>query len=68
MSEYTGLTMLEVEALDLVEFLCYKRDARIYNLMQTEEGREYLENAWTIKQTTPDRKRLREKYGKQGAQ
>jgi len=67
-SDYTGLTFREIEDLDMVEFYCYVRDARIYNLMQTEDGQEYLENAWRIKQTAPDRQRLRDKKnGKQGA-
>lgn len=66
-SDYTGLSFTEIEELDLVEFYCYFRDARIYNLMQTEDGQEYLENAWRIQQTAPDRQRLREKKnGKQG--
>lgn len=67
-SDYTGLKLMEVEELDLVEFLVYKRDARIYNLQQTEEGREYLKDAWRIEQTKPDKESLREKHGKQGAQ
>ncbi|WP_230977012.1 hypothetical protein [Proteiniclasticum sediminis] len=66
-SDYTGLNFYEIEELDIVEFYCYFRDARIYNLMQTEDGQEYLENAWRITQTAPDRKRLREKkIGTQG--
>lgn len=65
MAEYTGITLMEVENLDLVEFLSYFRDARIYNLSQTEDGQEYLENAWRIKQTAPDRKALRKKHGKE---
>jgi len=31
--------------------------------MQTEEGREYLENCWRLEQTNPDRESLRKKIG-----
>lgn len=35
-------------------------------LNQTEKGREYLDNAWRLEQTKPDRKKLREKFGSKG--
>ena len=35
-------------------------------LSRTEEGQEYLKNAYRMEQTQPDRKRLREKLGKEG--
>ena len=63
---YTSLNLLEVNALDYVDYLQYRRDAFIYQLNQTEKGREYLDNAYTLEQTEPDRKRLREKFGKEG--
>ena len=62
-SKYTGLTMLEVEELDLIDYLVYRRDAIISALSKTEKGVEYLNNAWRLEQTTPDRKSLREKFG-----
>ena len=31
-------------------------------LRQTKEGREYLDNAWRIEQTEPERDKLRDKY------
>ena len=58
--------MLEVDNLDIVVYLSYRRDAFIYKMSQTEKGREYLSNAYRLDQTTPDRKRLREKFGKEG--
>lgn len=48
--------------MDLVEYLFYYREAVIYNCMQTEDGIEYLQNAYRLQQTEPDRKKLREKY------
>ena len=68
MSEYTGLSFLEVEALDYLQYLIWRRDAYIYMLSRTEEGREYLDNAYRMEQTEPDRKKLRAKLGrKEGA-
>lgn len=66
MSQYTGLTMLEVEELDLIDYLIYRRDAVISALSKTEKGTEYLNNAWRLEQTKPDRGALRSKFGKEG--
>ena len=58
--------MLEVRALDYIQFLIWRRDAYIYMLSRTEAGQEYLDNAWRMEQTKPDRKALRKKLGKEG--
>lgn len=58
--------MIEVEQLDYIDYLQYRRDAFIYQMSQTEKGQEYLDNAYRLEQTKPDRKALREKYGKEG--
>lgn len=63
MSEYTGLNFLELEEMDYIDYLRIRRDAFIYRMNKTEKGREYLDNAWRIEQTQPDRAALREKYG-----
>lgn len=65
-SEYTGYNFKDIEELDIFEYWLYLRDAVIYNYMKTDAGREYLENCWRIEQTSPDRKKLREKLGKKG--
>ena len=65
-SEYTGLNMIEVENLDIVAYLLYRRDAFIYKLSQTEKGQEYLRNAYRLELVEPDRKSLREQFGKEG--
>lgn len=57
--------MLEVEELDIVDYLRYRRDAFIYRLSQTEKGREYLNNAYRLEQTEPDRKSLRDQFGEE---
>ena len=51
--------MLEIEELDYIDYLILKRDAFIYKQSQTEHGREYLENAYRLEQTSPDREGLR---------
>ena len=65
-SEYTGLNFLEVWALDYVLYLTLRRDAFIAWLSKSEKGQEYLDNAWRMEQTKPDRKALRKKFGKEG--
>lgn len=64
-SQYTGLNMLEVEELDYFDYLQYRRDAFIYNLSKTEKGQEYLDNAYRLEQTEPDRRSLQERFGKE---
>ena len=63
-AEYTGVNFHERGALDYVTFLAWRRDAYITRLNKTEEGREYLDNAWRMEQTKPDRQALRKKLGK----
>lgn len=65
-SEYTSLNFNEVQDLDYDEFLLILRDAFIYNCEKTKEGRAYLENAYLLEQTKPDRQTLRETFGKKG--
>ncbi len=65
-SEYSGLNMIEVENLDIVAYLVYRRDAFIYKMSQTEKGREYLQNAYRLELIEPDRKSLRDQFGKEG--
>ncbi len=61
-SDYTGLDFCGVLSLPYLTYLHWRRDAYIHRLEQTEAGRDYLDNAWRMEQTEPDRKRLREKY------
>lgn len=49
---------------DIDLYLYFMREANIHRLMQTKEGREYLDNCWRMEQTKPDRKKLREKMRK----
>lgn len=65
-SEYSGLNFLEIGELNLIQYLVWRRDAFIYQCNQTESGREYLDNAWRMEQTEPDRAALRQKLGREG--
>lgn len=59
--DYTGYNFYRVEELEVFEYWLLLRDAVIHKYLQTEEGREYLENCWILEQTKPDRQTLREK-------
>lgn len=58
--------MLEVDELDYIDYLIYRRDAFIWRMSQSKEGTEYLDKAYRLEQTEPDRESLREKFGKEG--
>lgn len=66
-SEYTGLNFYEIDRLELIQYLTWRRDAYIYMLTRTEAGQEYLDDCWRLEQTKPDRGALRRKFGKGGA-
>ena len=65
-AEYTGLNLYQVRDLNYYEYLSLRRDAYIHKLSQTERGQEYLDNAWRMEQTKPDREALRRKLQKKG--
>lgn len=65
MADYAGLSLIEVGRLDYVQYLIWRRDAYIYMLSRTEAGQEYLDNAWRMEQTEPDRAALRKKLRKE---
>ncbi len=64
-SEYTGLNFIEVGKLNYLQYLIWRRDAFIQWLSRSEAGQEYLDNAWRMEQTEPDRPSLRKKLGKE---
>lgn len=66
-AQYSGLNLIEVNHLDIIEYWVLKRDAWIHHLSQSEKGQEYLDNAWICEQTAPDRKRLRAQFGQKVA-
>lgn len=62
--DYCRLSIWEVQDLDIDVYLYFMREAYIAALKRTKEGREYLVNCWRMTQTKPDRKMLREQFGK----
>ena len=62
-ADYCRISMFEVEDLDYIDYLRLRRDAFITMLSQTEKGQEYLDNAWILEQTAPDKKSLRDQFG-----
>jgi len=58
-SEYTGLNFNEVIELDCITFKMLFRDAFVDFMSRTEEGRDYLEQCWILKQTEPNKRALR---------
>lgn len=61
-SEYTGFNFSECLDLDCYTFKVLIKDSLINRLSKTNEGREYLEDCWLIRQTAPDRESLRKKF------
>lgn len=67
MADYARMSLPEVRELNYIQYLIWRRDAFIHKLSQTEEGQEYLDNAWRMEQTEPDRIGLRKKLGRKEA-
>ena len=65
MADYANLSILEALELPMDVFLLYLRDSFIFHCRKSQSGMEYLENCWDLEQTEPDRKRLRNQYGKE---
>lgn len=51
--------------MDYIDYLVFRRDAFIHKLSQSEKGEEYLNNAYRLEQTKPDRDSLRKKFGEE---
>lgn len=58
-ADYANIPIYEVEDLDFIYYLELRRDAFISSMDRTEGGREYLDNAWRMEQTEPDREASR---------
>ena len=58
-SDYTRLDFEKVLELDCITFKMLLRDSFIDMMSKTEEGRDYLEQCWILKQTDPDTVKLR---------
>ena len=63
-ADYAGISIFQVQDLDVFTYWQFLCDAVVYNCQQTEEGRDYLEKCWVAQQTEPDRKMLRQYFEK----
>lgn len=49
--------------MDYLDYLQLRRDAFIFEMQKTEQGEEYLADAWRLEQTKADRSAARELFG-----
>lgn len=61
--DFSGIDFSAQGELDAFDFWRLLREATIFNLSQTEKGRDYLDEAWALEQKEPDRKALRRIFG-----
>lgn len=61
-ADYCNMSFSDVLKFDCITFKILLRDAFIDHMSQSEEGREWLEQSWMLKQTKPDKQKLREKF------
>lgn len=62
-SDYTRLNFIECLELDILTYKVLLKDAYIYRLEQSEQGKEYLKNCWYEEQTVPDFNTLKSMFG-----
>lgn len=62
-AEYGNMPITEVYELNYVDYLILRREAFIYNLSQSEKGKDMLEAAYCLEQSEPDRNTLRANFG-----
>ncbi len=60
--KFFGITFSESMDMDFLLFAELLRDAEVMRLKETQEGQDYLEKCWTLKQTAPDRAALRKQF------
>lgn len=68
LADYTLMGFSELMELDCYTYRLLLKDAFIYAMSKTKEGQEYLETAWILEQTKPDRRHLRQKFKMEGGE
>ena len=58
-AHWANIPITQVGELPFLTYMQYLRDSFIDRMNQTEEGVTYLDNAWLISQTKPDREASR---------
>lgn len=64
-ANYANISLFDVGELNYIDYLILRRDAFISMMSQTEKGQEYLDNAYRLEQTAPDRQSLRDQFGEE---
>lgn len=62
MYAYFGVPISDAMEMDTLSFARLLRDAEVLRLKETQEGQDYLERCWTLRQTQPDRDALRKQF------
>ena len=62
-AKWANMPITEVDELEYTAYLTMLRDAFIYTMSQTEEGRNRLDRAWALSQEKPDRDAARALFG-----
>ena len=62
-ANFANLSIPEVQRLNYVDYLIYRREALIYSFSRTEKGCEILQDAYCLEQTDADRAGLRNAFG-----
>ena len=62
-ANYARLSLSQVDALGLADWLLLRRDAFIERLRTTARGSEWLDNAWRLSQVDMDSAGLRSEFG-----
>ena len=52
----------ELVMIDCITFAKLRYDSYVWKMKQTEDGKNYLEQAYTLTQTQPDMNKLRRKF------
>ena len=60
---WANIPITQVGDLDFLDYMQLRRDAFIFEMQKTEEGEEYLADAWRLEQTGDDRAKARELFG-----
>ena len=62
-ADWLRIPLTEVDKLDYLFYLRIRRDAFVSRLEQSEAGRDYLQKAWLLSRTEPDREASRRMFG-----
>ena len=58
-ARWANVPITQVGELPYLDYLLYRRDAFIDQMNSTEDGVKYLDDAWLLEQTKPDREASR---------